>query len=85
MVLTDIQISRNHFFKPLTWMKGTPEFIGMVAIVNNDLELKNAQRVLVDGNAMETPGAASRKQVFPSLSLPRIRIAAAATYAPYAR
>lgn len=50
---TDIQISRNHFFKPLTWMKGTPGFMGMVAIVKNHLELKNAQRVLVDGNVME--------------------------------
>ena len=53
----DIQISRNHMFKPLTWMKGQPGFVGAPSgapfIIKNLLELKNAQRVLVDGNIME--------------------------------
>lgn len=49
----DIQISRNHFFKPMTWMKGQPGFTGVTPIVKNLFELKNAQRVLVDSNIME--------------------------------
>jgi hypothetical protein len=53
----DIQISQNHMFKPLTWMKGQAGFVGGTDgnpfIVKNLFELKNAQRVLVDGNIME--------------------------------
>jgi hypothetical protein len=53
----DIQISQNHMFKPLTWMKGQPGYVGGANgnpfIVKNLLELKNAQRVLVDSNIME--------------------------------
>jgi hypothetical protein len=53
----DIEIRRNHFYKPLVWKKGTPGFIsGNSAnpnIVKNLFELKNAQRVLLDGNIME--------------------------------
>jgi len=53
----DIQISQNHFFKPLTWLKGQPGYVGGADgnpfIVKNLLELKNAQRVLVEGNIME--------------------------------
>lgn len=54
---TDIEITRNHFFKPLTWMKGQPGFVGgkngNPFIVKNLFELKNAQRVLLDSNIME--------------------------------
>ena len=53
----DIEIRRNHMFKPLTWMKGQPGYVGGADgnpfIVKNLLELKNAQRVLVDGNILE--------------------------------
>lgn len=53
----DIEITRNHFFKPLTWLSGQPGFVGGTDgnpfLVKNLLELKNAQRVLVDGNVME--------------------------------
>ena len=53
----DIEIRRNHFFKPLIWMKGTPGFVGgrdgHPFIVKNHLEFKNAARVLVEGNVME--------------------------------
>jgi len=56
-VPTDIEIRRNHMFKPLIWMKGQPGYVGGVDghpfIVKNLLELKNAQRVLVDGNILE--------------------------------
>src|ERR1700728_1569465 len=53
----DIEIRQNHFFKPLTWMKGQAGYVGGTNgnpfIVKNLLELKNAQRVLVEGNIME--------------------------------
>ena len=53
----DIEISQNHLFKPLTWMKGQAGYVGGTNgnpfIVKNLLELKNAQRVLIDSNIME--------------------------------
>ena len=53
----DIQISQNHMFKPLTWMKGQPGYVGgkdgNPFIVKNLFELKNAQRVLLEGNILE--------------------------------
>jgi len=52
-VPADIEIRRNHFFKPLIWKQGEPGFIGVTFTVKNHLELKNAQRVLVEGNIME--------------------------------
>ena len=45
-VPSDIEIRRNHFFKPLSW-------IGARLDVKNLLELKNAQRVLIEGNVFE--------------------------------
>jgi hypothetical protein len=54
---TDIEIRRNHFFKPWQWMKGNPGFVGGPTgdpfVVKNHLELKNAIRVLVEANLME--------------------------------
>jgi hypothetical protein len=44
-VPSDIEIRGNHFFKPLHW-KG-------VWTVKNIFELKNARRVLVEGNVLE--------------------------------
>lgn len=53
LVPSDIEIRRNHFFKPLSWRLGDPSYAGMAWGVKNLLELKNAQRVLVDGNILE--------------------------------
>jgi hypothetical protein len=54
---TDIEIRHNYLFKPLTWMPKQPGFVGGESghpfIVKNLFELKNAQRVLVEGNVME--------------------------------
>ena len=54
---TDIEIRRNHLFKPLTWMPGQPGFVGGLDgqpfIVKNHFELKNAQRVLFEDNLLE--------------------------------
>ena len=45
LVPSDIEIRRNHFFKPLSWKT--------VWLVKNLLETKNVQRVLIEGNLME--------------------------------
>ena len=54
---SDIEIRRNHMFKPAIWMAGQPGFVGgnngKPFIVKNDFELKNAQRVLFEGNILE--------------------------------
>lgn len=53
----DIVIEQNHIFKPLIWMPGQPGFVGghdgHPFIVKNNFELKNAQRVLFEGNIVE--------------------------------
>jgi hypothetical protein len=54
---TDIEIRRNHLFKPLVWKRGeagfTPAPSGDPYIVKNNFELKNAQRVLFEANLLE--------------------------------
>jgi hypothetical protein len=50
---SDIEIRGNHFFKPLSWMVGSPRYGGIHWSVKNLLEFKNAQRVLVTGNILE--------------------------------
>lgn len=53
----DIEVRHNHLFKPMTWMMGQPGYVGGVDgkpfIVKNFLEIKNAERVLFEGNVME--------------------------------
>ena len=63
---TDIEIRQNHFFKPMIWMRGQTGHVsgreGNPFIVKNFIELKNAQRVLVEGNVLEnTWGGFSQK------------------------
>jgi hypothetical protein len=53
LVASDIEVRRNHFTKPLAWKAGTPEYQGIPWTVKNLFELKNARRVLVDGNLFE--------------------------------
>ena len=53
LVPSDIEIRRNHLFKPLSWRPGDPGFAGVAWPVKNLLELKNAQRVLIEGNLLE--------------------------------
>ena len=50
---SDIEIRGNHFFKPLSWMIGSPSYAGNHWTVKNLLEFKSAQRVLVTGNILE--------------------------------
>jgi glycosyltransferase involved in cell wall biosynthesis len=53
LVPADIEIVRNHLAKPLRWKVGHPEFEGTEWAVKNVLELKNARRVLIEGNVLE--------------------------------
>jgi hypothetical protein len=53
LIPTDIEFRRNTLSKPLAWKKGHPSFAGKAWSVKNIFELKNARRVLVDGNVME--------------------------------
>jgi hypothetical protein len=51
-VPSDIEIRKNLLFKPLSWIPLTSGGKGKWSVKNN-LELKNAQRVLVSGNTLE--------------------------------
>ena len=53
LVSSDIEFRRNHCFKPLSWRIGDPSYAGTPWGVKNLFELKNAQRVLIDGNLFE--------------------------------
>jgi hypothetical protein len=53
LVPADIEVIGNHLSKPLRWKEGDPSFEGTAWTVKNLFELKNARRVLVDGNLME--------------------------------
>ena len=53
LVPSDIEIKRNHFAKPLVWRMAQAGHDAKAWTVKNLLELKNARRVLVDGNLFE--------------------------------
>jgi hypothetical protein len=54
---TDLEIRRNHLFRPMTWKEGeagyTPAPSGAPYIVKNNFEVKNAQRLLFEANLLE--------------------------------
>jgi len=53
LVPSDIEIRHNYFFKPLTWKIDHPSYAGTPWSIKNLFELKNARRVLVEGNIFE--------------------------------
>jgi hypothetical protein len=53
LVPADIEIVGNHIAKPLRWRQGERAFEGVEWSVKNLFELKNARRVVVDGNLFE--------------------------------
>jgi hypothetical protein len=53
LVPSDVEIRTNYLFKPRSWQAGSPSYAGIGWSVKNLLELKNAQRVLIDGNLLE--------------------------------
>jgi hypothetical protein len=72
---TDIEIRRNHLFRPLTWKKGEPQYTpapsGDAYIVKNNFELKNAQRVLFEANLLENSWGGFTQTGFSVLLNPR--------------
>jgi hypothetical protein len=53
LVPSDIEFRLNHCSKPLNWMHRDPSFAGKRWSVKNLFELKNARRVMIDGNLFE--------------------------------
>jgi len=53
LVPSDIEVVHNHLSKPMRWRKGDPSFDGVEWTVKNLFELKNARRVLINGNLLE--------------------------------
>jgi len=53
LVPSDIEVVGNHLSKPLRWKENDPSYEGTNWAVKNLFELKNARRVLVDGNVFE--------------------------------
>ncbi len=52
-VPSDITVTGNHFAKPLAWHHRDPNHDGSSWTIKNLFELKNARRVLIDGNLFE--------------------------------
>jgi hypothetical protein len=75
MTPTDIEILGNHFWKPWQWMPGNSKFVGGKNgdpfIVKNHMELKNAVRVLVDGNLFENCWAGFSQHGYSILLTPK--------------
>jgi hypothetical protein len=71
----DIEIRHNHLFKPLIWMPGADGFVGSVSgnpfIVKNLFEMKNAQRVLFEGNILENSWGGFSQAGFAILLTPK--------------
>jgi hypothetical protein len=71
----DIEVRRNHMYKPPTWRKGDPGFVGGASgkpfIVKNLFELKNAQRVLLEGNVLENSWGGFSQAGFAILLTPK--------------
>ncbi len=53
LVPSDIEFRHNSCVKPLAWKKDDPSFAGIPWTVKNLFELKNARRVLIEGNVLE--------------------------------
>jgi hypothetical protein len=71
----DIEIRRNHFFKPWTWQQGSEGFVGGASgrpfIVKNLFEVKNAERVLLEGNIFENVWSGFSQTGFAILFTPK--------------
>ncbi|HKS43495.1 MAG TPA: hypothetical protein VJX74_22965 [Blastocatellia bacterium] len=53
LVMSDIEFRRNTCSKPLSWKTGHPTYAGKHWSIKNVFELKNARRVVIDGNVFE--------------------------------
>ena len=71
LISSDIEIRGNYMTKPLSWRIGDPTYAGTPWIVKNVLELKNAQRVLIDGNIFENNWRQADQDGFAIVFTPR--------------
>jgi hypothetical protein len=76
LVPSDIEIRHNLCSKPLSWKQGDPSYVGINYNVKNLLELKMAQRVLIDGNEFKNTWPAAQ-QGWAILFTPRAEYGAA--------
>lgn len=53
LLCSDIEVRQNHFYKPLSWRVGDPLYEGTHWSIKNLFELKNADRVWIQGNIFE--------------------------------
>lgn len=53
LIPSDIEFRNNYLTKPLSWRVQDPSYAGIHWTAKNIFELKNAQRVLFDGNILE--------------------------------
>ncbi len=71
----DVVIRHNHLFKPILWKSDEPGFMsansGRPFIVKNLFELKNAQRVLFEGNVLENSWGGFSQTGFAILLTPK--------------
>jgi len=74
----DIEIRHNYLFKPLTWKPGEANFVGGTSgkpfVVKNLFELKNAQRVLFEGNLLENNWGGVGQRGFAIVLTPRNQV-----------
>ena len=71
----DIEIRHNHLYKPFEWMPHQAGFVGGTSgqpfIVKNHFELKNAERVLFEGNILENTWGGFSQMGFSILLTPK--------------
>lgn len=53
LIPSDIEFRRNYLFKPLSWYQSHATYANRKWAVKNLFEVKNGQRILVDGNIFE--------------------------------
>ena len=53
LVPSNVEIRRNHLYKPLSWKPGEPGSTGYRPWIKNLFEIKNGQDFVIDGNVME--------------------------------
>jgi hypothetical protein len=59
--VTDVEMRRNHVFKPFTWWTSSPSYFGTAFQVKNLFESKTGIRQLVEGNIFENNWAQAQK------------------------
>jgi hypothetical protein len=75
IVPTDIEIRRNHLFRPMLWKEGepgyTPAASGNPYVVKNNFELKSAIRLLFEANLLENSWGGFSQTGFSILLTPK--------------